>query len=273
MPHYVKKSSFPLAINKMRFKEVYMKLLDRNFVCLSLALTVITACQSSNGYRSGQASRFYATNRTSTVSDEFRSDADLEKAVNQSFKKSQKSKNSLTESQTWDANKQVSVSKQKAKNEQQKTTTAISKNKQQYVENQQQSQQNNDKQPVVYSVSTKAASSSNQSSGYTETNSTPNQYQTQYIVQIKQTNTTTQTNAAAPVAGQYYIQAGCYSHEDVALSQVAKLKANGISNVSILNEGGMSKVRVGPYTNKESGASVLNKMKNQLGFVDSFWKY
>ena len=196
-----------------------MKLLVKKNLCLLLALLVVSACQSGPdaGVRySGQTSRFYAPNRTPTVSDEFMGDADLERAVNQSFKKSQVSRNNLVESQAWDANKQVSAAKQNA---------------------------------ATYSAPTKPA--------YTANN---NAVQTS-----KQTYT--------PAAGQYYIQAGCYSREEVALSQVAKLKANGINNVHVMNEGGISKVRVGPYATKESGITVLNKMKNQLGFIDSFWKY
>ena len=242
-----------------------MKLLVKHFLCLSLVLSVVSACSSSNNT---PRSRFYAPNRTPTVSDEFRSDADLEQAINQSFRKSQKSRNNLEEGQAWDANKQIATTKQKAKTAQQKTTVVANtkKSEWQYVENPQQAQ-NNNRQPVVYSASTKAPNASKGRGSYVAPQ------QAQYFVQTKQTNTTTQTNTAAPVAGQYYIQAGCYSREEVALSQVAKLKANGISNVSILNEGGLSKVRVGPYASKESGAAVLNKMKNQLGFVDSFWKY
>lgn len=195
-----------------------MKLLVRKFLCLSLVLSAVSACQSGPdaGVRySGQTSRFYAPNRTPTVSDEFRSDADLERAVNQSFKNSQKSRNTLTESQLLDTSKQIS------------------------------SKQN------VSTYFTPARAS------YTTSNN------------AAQANKQTYT----PAAGQYYIQAGCYSREEVALSQVAKLKANGINNVYVMNEGGISKVRVGPYATKESGISVLNKMKNQLGFVDSFWKY
>lgn len=195
-----------------------MKLLVKKNLCLLLALLAVSACQSGPdaGVRySGQTSRFYAPNRTPTVSDEFKSDADLERAVNQSFRNSQKPRNTLTESQAWDTSKQVS------------------------------SKQNT----ATYSVP------NNQS--YTKNNNA--------VQASKQTYT--------PAAGQYYIQAGCYSREEVALSQVAKLKANGINNVHIMNEGGISKVRVGPYTTKENGTAVLNKMKNQLGFVDSFWKY
>ena len=240
-----------------------MKLLVKHFLCLSIVVSVVSACQSSDRY-GGQTSRFYATNRTPTVSNEFRSDADLEKAVNKSFRKSQKPKNNLAEGQTWDASKQVSTAKRNTKAEQQTISTVVNtkKNDRQYVENQQQAQ-NNNRQPVVYSASTKAPNATNGHGSYVA----PQQVQTQQQIQSSQTNTYT------PAVGQYYIQAGCYSREEVALSQVAKLKTNGINNVHIINEGGISKVRVGPYTTKESGTSVLNKMKNQLGFVDSFWKY
>lgn len=238
-----------------------MKLLVKHFFCLSLILSVISACSSSNDRSRG---RFYAPNRTPTVSDEFRSDADLEMAINQSFKKSQKSRNNLEEGQAWDANKQITITKQKAKTAQQKTTTVASAKKSdwQYAENPQQAQ-NNNRQQVVYSASTKAPNATNIHGSYVA----PQQVKTQQQAQSAQTNTYTKA------IGQYYIQAGCYSREEVALSQVAKLKANGINNVHVMNEGGMSKVRVGPYATKESGAAVLNKMKNQLGFVDSFWKY
>ena len=197
------------------------------------------------------------------MSDEFRSDADLEQAINQSFRKSQKSRNNLEEGQAWDANKQITTTKQKAKTAQQKTTVVANtkKSEWQYVENQQQAQNNN--RQVVYSASTKAPNATSIHGSYVA----PQQVQTQQQAQSTQIKTYT------PAVGQYYIQAGCYSREEVALSQVAKLKANGIGNVNVLNEGGLSKVRVGPYTSKESGASVLNKMKDQLGFVDSFWKY
>ena len=237
-----------------------MKLLVKHFLCLSLVLSIVSACSSSNNK---PRSRFYAPNRTPTVSDEFRSDTDLEQAINQSFKKSQKSKNNLEEGQAWDANQHVSATKQKAKTAQQKTTVVAStkKSEWQYVENPQQAQNNN--RQVVYSASTKAPNATSIRGSYVA----PQQAQTQQQAQSTQIKTYT------PAVGQYYIQAGCYSREEVALSQVAKLKANGIGNVSILNEGGLSKVRVGPYASKESGASVLNKMKNQLGFVDSFWKY
>ena len=240
-----------------------MRLLVKHFLCLSLVLSVVSACQSSNRY-GGQTSRFYATNRTPTVSDEFRSDADLERVVNQSFRKSQKTKNNLEEEQIWDASKQVTVVKQKTKTEQQKIAKVVNtqKNDRQYVEKTQQAQ-NNNRQPIVYSASTKAPNASKGRGSYVA----PQQVQTQ------QQAPSTQTKTYTPVVGQYYIQAGCYSREEVALSQAAKLKANGINNVHIINEGGISKVRVGPYENKESGASVLNKMKDQLGFVDSFWKY
>ena len=156
------------------------------------------------------------------------------------------------------------MTKQKTKTAQQKTTTVVNANKRewQYIENPQQAQ-NNNKQPVVYSASTKAPNASSGHGSYVA----PQQVQTQKQIQSSQIKTYT------PSVGQYYIQAGCYSREEVALSQVAKLKANGINNVHVMNEGGISKVRVGPYTTKESGTSVLNKMKNQLGFVDSFWKY
>ena len=232
-----------------------MRLLVKHFLCLSLVLLVVSACSSSNNRPSN---RFYATNRTPTVSDEFRSDADLERVVNQSFRKSQKTKNNLEEEQIWDASKQVTVVKQKTKTEQQKTATVAGANKidWQYVENPRQAQ-NNNRQPVVYSASTKAPNASKGRGSYVAPQQAPS----------------TQTKTYTPVVGQYYIQAGCYSREEVALSQAAKLKANGINNVHIINEGGISKVRVGPYENKESGASVLNKMKDQLGFVDSFWKY
>ena len=232
----------------------------KNIVCLSIILSVVSACSSSNNK---PRSRFYAPNRTPTVSDEFKSEADLERAVNQSFKKSQKSRNNLEEGQAWDANKQIATTKQKAKTAQQKATVVAStkKSEWQYVENPQQAQNNN--RQVVYSASTKAPNATSIRGSYVA----PQQTQTQQQTQSMQTKTYT------PTVGQYYIQAGCYSREEVALSQVAKLKANGISNVSILNEGGLSKVRVGPYASKESGAAVLNKMKNQLGFVDSFWKY
>ena len=238
-----------------------MKLLVKHFLCLSLVLSVVSACSSSNNKA---RSRFYAPNRTPTVSDEFRSDADLEQAINQSFRKSQKSRNNLEEGQAWDANKQVSATKQKAKTAQQKATVVANtkKSEWQYVENPQQAQ-NNNRQPVVYSASTKAPNAISIRGSYVA----PQQVQTQ------QQAPSTQTKTYTPAIGQYYIQAGCYSREEVALSQVAKLKANGIGNVNILNEGGLSKVRVGPYASKESGAAVLNKMKNQLGFVDSFWKY
>ena len=103
-----------------------MKLLVKHFFCLSLILSVISACSSSNDKSRG---RFYAPNRTPTVSDEFRSDADLEMAINQSFKKSQKSRNNLEEGQAWDANKQITITKQKAKTAQQKTTTVASAKK------------------------------------------------------------------------------------------------------------------------------------------------
>lgn len=238
-----------------------MKLLVKHFFCLSLILSVISACSSSNDRARG---RFYAPNRTPTVSDEFRSDADLEMAINQSFKKSQKPRNNLEEGQAWDANKQITITKQKAKTAQQKTTTVASAKKSdwQYVENPQQAQ-NNNRQQVVYSASTKAPNASSGHGSYVA----PQQVKTQQQARSAQTNTYTKA------IGQYYIQAGCYSREEVALSQVAKLKANGINNVHVMNEGGMSKIRVGPYATKESGASILNKMKNQLGFVDSFWKY
>ena len=237
-----------------------MKLLVKHFLYLSLVLSVVSACSSSNNKA---RSRFYAPNRTPTVSDEFRSDADLEQAINQSFKKSQKSRNNLEEGQAWDANKQVAVTKQKVKTQQKTATVAGTKKSDwQYVENPQQAQ-NNNRQPVVYSASTKAPNASKGRGSYVA----PQQVQTQ------QQAPSTQTKTYTPVVGQYYIQAGCYSREEVALSQAAKLKANGINNVHIINEGGISKVRVGPYENKESGVSVLNKMKDQLGFVDSFWKY
>ena len=236
-----------------------MKLLVKHFLGLLLVLSAVSACSSSNNT---PKSRFYAPNRTPTVSDEFKSEADLERAVNQSFKKSQKSRNNLEEGQAWDANKQVAVTKQKVKTQQKTATVAGTKKSDwQYVENPQQAQNNN--RQVVYSASTKAPNATSIRGSYVA----PQQTQTQQQTQSMQTKTYT------PTVGQYYIQAGCYSREEVALSQVAKLKANGISNVSILNEGGLSKVRVGPYASKESGAAVLNKMKNQLGFVDSFWKY
>lgn len=237
-----------------------MKFLVKHFLCLSLVLSVVSACSSSNNK---QRSRFYATNRTPTVSDEFRSDADLERAINQSFKQSQKPRNNLEEGQAWDANKQVTAAKQKAKTQQKPATVAsANKSRWQYIENPQQAQ-NNNRQPVVYSASTKAPNASSGHGSYVATQQ----------VQTQQQARPSQTNIYAPAVGQYYIQAGCYSREEVALSQVAKLKANGINNVHVMNEGGISKVRVGPYTTKESGTSVLNKMKNQLGFVDSFWKY
>ena len=151
---------------------------------------------------------------------------------------------------------------EKAKKQKIAKVVNTQKNDRQYVEKTQQAQ-NNNRQPVVYSASTKAPNASSGHGSYVA----PQQVQTQ------QQAPSTQTKTYTPVVGQYYIQAGCYSREEVALSQAAKLKANGINNVHIINESGISKVRVGPYENKESGVSVLNKMKDQLGFVDSFWKY
>ena len=238
-----------------------MRLLIKNVVCLSLVLSIISACSSSN---SETSSRFYAKNRTKTTDYNFISDDDLEKVVNQSFRKSQQSKNNLTENQKWDAGKTMKVNKSK-KTEQKNDNTFVNPQlkKSNWSENSQQAQQNSSNRAVVYSVSTKTAYLPNQSSGYSE----------QKQVQQPKITQTQQSNVVQPVVGKYYIQAGCYSHEDVALSQAAKLKANGINDVSIVNEGGVSKVRVGPFDSKEAGSNVLNKMKNQLGFVDSFWKY
>lgn len=86
----------------------------------------------------------------------------------------------------------------------------------------------------------------------------------------KQENVLTKSNTQQD-GKTLYIQVGVFSSLDYANALADRMRSNSISNVKLIDDGGVVKVVVGGFANKVSGQKTINKLYD-MGIYDYFWK-
>ena len=84
----------------------------------------------------------------------------------------------------------------------------------------------------------------------------------------KQENVLTKSNTQQD-GKTLYIQVGVFSSLDYANALADRMRSNSISNVKLIDDGGVVKVVVGGFANKVSGQKTINKLYD-MGIYDYF---